>query len=265
LPSWIDTGKDQAEGETPVKFFECLCRLTRLGLIAAFMTGALSVGAFAEEDAEPDPADSPLNEIPMYGKKRLPESLQRANRELVRDAYRTGVSLTTASNHAIEEGWDALAEGDMSTAIRRFNHGWLLDRTNGAVYWGFGVVLYKRDGDTKGALKMLARARRLQPDNPYLLVDFGRVLEEVDRVKEATILFLDAVSLDPKTDNVYVGLVRAYMKDNDLQNALMFAYEGKDKGDPISDKLIGALEELSAQKPAEGTPLKYPAAPEWDQ
>jgi len=219
--------------------------------------------ARAANDDEPWPDDHPRNEIPMYGEGRLPEALEKANRKLVREAYRTGASLTSASNQAMDRGWEALADGDTSTAIRHFNQAWLLDRRNGAAYWGFGVILHKRDGDAAAALKMLRRALRLRPDDPYLMVDYGRVLEESGDAGAAKIVFLDAVSLEPDTPYAYVGLVRSYLKENDLQNALLFALEGKDRGDPISDELIAALEKLSAQDALPGARVTLPAVPEW--
>ncbi len=242
-------------------FFEPLFRLT--GFAVLFLC-ALNFGALSAEDEEaPWPDGHRLNEIPMFGEGRLPERLQKANRKLVREAYKTGISLTKSSNHAMERGWKAFNSSDTATAIRQFNQAWLLDRRNGAVYWGFGVVLYKRDGDLKGALKMFGRARRMQPDNPYLLVDYGRVFEENGEPDAAVTLFLDAVSLDPDTKYAYVGLVRAYVKANDLDNALLFAYEGKDRGDPISDEFIAALEKIPSTDNGLPADVKLTALPEW--
>lgn len=216
-----------------------------------------------DDDVPPWPEDHPRNELPMYGEGRFPEALREANRELVRTAYKAGISLTASSNLAMDRGWEAVSEGDLSLAIRRFNQAWLLDRRNGAAYWGFGVILFKRDGDLPGAIKMMKRARRLQPGNPHMLVDYGRVLEESGKAGDAAVVFLDAVSLDPDTPYAYVGLVRAYLKQNNLQNALLFAQEGKDRGDPISDELIAALEALTAEAQGKNASVKYPAAPEW--
>jgi len=248
-----------------------LYRLGGLGgaLVLVLMILAAGVArADDDDDVPPWPDDHPRNELPMFGEGRFPEALQEANRELVRTAYKTSNSLTASSNLAMDRGWEAVSEGDLSLAIRRFNQAWLLDRRNGATYWGFGVILYKRDGDLPGAIKMMKRARRLQPGNPHMLVDYGRVLEESGKAGDAAVVFLDAVSLDPDTPYAYVGLVRAYLKQNNLQNALLFALEGKDRGDPISDELIAALEKLTAETPgkdggAKDAGVKYPAAPEW--
>lgn len=244
-------------------FFRNLCRLGCLGgaiVLVLFVAG----GAWADDDEDPVwPDDHPRNELPMYGEGRLPLPLQKVNRKFVREAYKVGISLTASSNLAMDRGWEALADGDAPGAIRRFNQAWLLDRRNGATYWGFGVYLYKHKGDVPGALKMLTRARRLQPGDPNLLVDYGRVLEESGNPDAAKDVFLDAVSLNPDTDYAYVGLVRSYAKLNDVDNALLFALEGKDRGDPISDKLISALESLSEHPLGSGASLTLPETPEW--
>lgn len=258
-------------------FFRNLVRLGGLGRVLVLVLMILAPGvAWADDDDDdvpPWPDDSPRNELPMFGEGRFPEALQEANRQIVRTAYKTSNSLTASSNLAMDRGWEAVSEGDMPAAIRRFNEAWLLDRRNGAPYWGFGVILYKRDGDLPGAIKMMTRARRLLPGDPLMLVDYGRVLEESGKAADAAVVFLDAVSLDPNTPYAYVGLVRAYLKENNLQNALLFAQEGKERGDPISDELIAALEKLEAESAGKGasaknadakdTSVKYPAAPEW--
>lgn len=245
-----------------MQFCSNLARLGAAIMVLMMLTNALWAADKKGED-EPWPEDHPRNEIPMYGEGRLPDALQEANREFVREAYKEGISLSTSSNLAMDRGWEALADGDSSTAIRRFNQAWLLDRRNGAAYWGFGVFLYKLKSDVPGALKMLRRARRLQAGNPHLLVDFGRVLEESGDVGAAKMVFLDAVSLNPDTPYAYVGLVRVYMAERDVQNALLFALEGKDRGDPISDELIDILEQLADLSPDSGTAPQFPTGPEW--
>lgn len=59
-------------------------------------------------------------------------------------------------------GWQYFDEGDLKTAMKRFNQAWLLDEKNADVFWGFGnVSLVKRD--PKEAIEMFKKALELNP------------------------------------------------------------------------------------------------------
>ena len=48
------------------------------------------------------------------------------------------------SRDATHRGWEAYYQGDFDTAIKRFNQGWMFDRENPEVYWGFGLIMGQR-------------------------------------------------------------------------------------------------------------------------
>ena len=73
-------------------------------------------------------ADRPMNELPMYGGQHDP-SVNR-NPEFSKDAAK--------------RGWKAYYQGDIDTAIRRFNQAWMFDPNNPEAYWGFGLVMGRR-------------------------------------------------------------------------------------------------------------------------
>ena len=73
-------------------------------------------------------AERPMNELPMYGGQHNPSV--ESNTAFSRDATR--------------RGWNAYYQGDFDTAIKRFNQGWMFDRENPEVYWGFGLIMGQR-------------------------------------------------------------------------------------------------------------------------
>lgn len=78
-------------------------------------------------------AERPDNELPMYG-----------------DQYKPAVEKNEwASKRAVELGWKYFYQGDLDTAIKRFNQGWMFDRENPDVYWGFGVIMGRRAATEK--------------------------------------------------------------------------------------------------------------------
>jgi tetratricopeptide (TPR) repeat protein len=73
-------------------------------------------------------AERPMNELPMYGGQHNPT----VGRNVV------------FSRNATRFGWKAYYQGDFDTAIKRFNQGWMFDRENPEVYWGFGLIMGQR-------------------------------------------------------------------------------------------------------------------------
>lgn len=115
----------------------------------------LSAPAFAE--------DYEMNELPMYGGEHTPEVEQdEAN-----------------SRAASELGWKYLAGGDLSTAMKRFNQAWMLDRRNPDAFWGFGIVMGRRaaQGNTERnleeSIRLLTTAQELNPKNGKITGDLA--------------------------------------------------------------------------------------------
>lgn len=73
-------------------------------------------------------AKRPMNELPMYGGQHNPVVERN-------EGY---------SKVAIQKGWQAYYSGDLNTAIKRFNQGWMFDRENPQVFWGFGLIMGQR-------------------------------------------------------------------------------------------------------------------------
>jgi len=75
----------------------------------------------------------------------------------------------------VDQGFRFYFQDDFSTAMRRFNQGWLLDADNPRVYYGFMSVLNDRQEFCQ-ARKMAERAFELEMQKkPEALSDAGRV------------------------------------------------------------------------------------------
>ncbi len=187
----------------------------------------------------------PRNEQPMYGNaKPSPEELRtnKAVLDILGQANRMMVS-----EKAVDIGWRAIADNDLPKAMRRFNQGWLLNKDNGRVYWGFAVVLQIRDNDLAGSINMFERARKLLPNDPALLLDFGRILEGAGRYQDGIMKFKAALAIDENISPAYYGLVRAYLGLKDIERAAHYAKFGKKFGIPLSDQEIEDLQIAAKQ------------------
>ncbi|MBE2179050.1 MAG: hypothetical protein IAE97_01065 [Chthoniobacterales bacterium] len=144
--------------------------------------------------------DYEMNELPMYGGEHIPEVEQdKAN-----------------SRAASELGWKHLAKGDLSTAMKRFNQAWMLDRKNPEAFWGFGIVMGRRaagsdtEENLEESIRLLTKARELNPANGRITGDLAFSHSLLGNLREsqggdgrenfgkADALFAEAFRMDPK-------------------------------------------------------------------
>jgi tetratricopeptide (TPR) repeat protein len=108
-------------------------------------------------------AERPTNELPMYGGQHNPTV--EKNPDFSRDAT--------------HRGWEAYYQGDFDTAIKRFNQGWMFDRENPEVYWGFGLIMGQRAFEEDPELSLRESIRFLQkaidkaPENGRIIGDLA--------------------------------------------------------------------------------------------
>ena len=96
-----------------------------------------------------------MNELPMYGGQHDPTVAP--NKEF--------------SRNLSELGWNYYYEGDLDTAIKRFNQSWMFDRDNVKTLWGFGVIMGRRayeeqsESHIRESVRYLEMAVSLQSTN----------------------------------------------------------------------------------------------------
>jgi tetratricopeptide (TPR) repeat protein len=109
-------------------------------------------------------AERPENEVPEYGGSQ--EHVSNSDPQ--------------HSKGASDLGWKYFYQGDLDTAIKRFNQAWLLDEKNYEAYWGFGIICGKRavSGESpkqniEDSIKYLEKAISLTYPNTKILTDLG--------------------------------------------------------------------------------------------
>jgi len=92
-------------------------------------------------------ADIHSDEIPMYGYKdyqdyltNRPPEQAKLDEYFIESILKIDNTRENGSVRVVMRGWWYLYSDDISTAVKRFNEGWLLDPNYYEVYWGFGVV-----------------------------------------------------------------------------------------------------------------------------
>jgi tetratricopeptide (TPR) repeat protein len=125
------------------------------------------------------------------------------------------------SDNVAALGWKLFREGDVDTAIKRFNQAWMFDRNNSAALWGFGVVMGVRaekeapEANLREAVKYLTMVKDRRPDDACIYIDLaisysrlGAFLQSEKKspeseFKTARELLLHAERLDPKHRELY--------------------------------------------------------------
>ncbi|MDP8219042.1 MAG: hypothetical protein P9M03_09990 [Candidatus Theseobacter exili] len=108
-------------------------------------------------------AERPDNELPMYGGQYVP---------VVEPDKKN-------SKSAAKLGWQYYYNGDLDTAIKRFNQAWMFDRGNLDAFWGFGLILGRRADrentviNLKESIKYLEIALQKSDSNPRIMVDLA--------------------------------------------------------------------------------------------
>ncbi|MDP6404049.1 MAG: hypothetical protein QF797_02465 [Alphaproteobacteria bacterium] len=180
----------------------------------------LAAGAVAANASE---QYRPPNEIPMYGRVESPAQA-RADQSFLEAVRKTGRSFEDASDHAAMRGWQALKKGDLSTAMKRLNQAWLLNKENGGAYWGFAIVVMERDQDFVSSEKFFRRALELIPNDTVLIQDFAKTLgmrgadyKNKDEGKKSVEYFMEsikyyeaALKIDDKADKARAGIASNY-------------------------------------------------------
>ena len=157
-------------------------------------------------------------EIPMYGglDRQADPMLKGTDEALIESTTKEFGSRRAASERFVDQGFRFYFRDDLSTAMRRFNQGWLLDPENPSVYYGFMAVLNDRE-QFCAAREMIERAFELGlQKKPEELSDAGRVhalcavqektLSDDTKttfIKKSSEYYTEALQLQPNSAYVY--------------------------------------------------------------
>lgn len=141
--------------------------MKRILLAAVAFCCATSLSLAQEQAAEQSPSV-----LPMFGGKQKTEAQQQKDEKFLTSCDKSFQNRTEASKFFVERGWEYLNEGQVDTAMYRFNLAWLLNPDNKDTYWAFGLVTSAR-GNNAQAVDLYEKALQYDPKNSLLLSDLG--------------------------------------------------------------------------------------------
>ncbi len=166
------------------------------------------------------------NEIPMYGFSSYEQYLNgrtpaiaKIDDDLVKSVLSTPNSnKREVSNSACDKGFGYFNSNDPSTAMKRFNQGWLIDHQNPCIFAGYGYI-YGKNGDYDKAMTNYDTAIQLSNNDKsyyWIYTDYSEIMiqcyhfskERTDCLNKAEINLSKALKLDdePKVHRVLAFL-----------------------------------------------------------
>ncbi len=145
---------------------------------------------------------------PLWEGSVKTEADKQNDAELVEKSIELAGGKRTAAEFATRLGWSEIGKNDPNQAIRRFNQAWLIDMDFADLYWGFAVATHIRGDELPKVERWFNQAKSRIGQNPRLITDHARVLEERKMPERAKPLFEEALSIDPKYQPAHIGMVQ---------------------------------------------------------
>ena len=162
--------------------------------------------------------DAPLNEQPFYGFMPKAEAMLAADRKLI-EAVKKNTGLEVGADQFDAMGWEAVKNGDLATAAKRFNQAWLLDPGRSSSVHGMAIVASERFGDFDFAIELANAAAGLKRPLPALPGDQGGLLVKAGKPDQAIPVLEKAVVATPDWINPQINLATAKLDLGDVRGA----------------------------------------------
>lgn len=159
--------------------------------------------------------DYPPNELPMYGGITKTHEMVLADEAFIQAALKGGHTRAEASDMVVLLGWKYLRQGDLATAMKRFNQAWLLDPDNGDAFHGFAAMTFSRDHDAAAADKLFREGVGKPRQKPGIFLDYGRFLLMTQHPSEAVPVLKKALSFSDMGPEAEALLVIALSQMSD--------------------------------------------------
>lgn len=175
---------------------------------------------------------APAHLMPMFGGQSKRPSANDEN-ALAASYEKRGFTRQEGARALVITGWDALEKKDYTNAISQLNQAWLLDRNNADVYYGFALIVERRDKDTKSAEVLYRQALTKVDVSPATYVDYGRLLLVQGRADESLEVSYKALDVSPKVRNARANIAQAHYRKSDFLKACRWAKSARENGDKV--------------------------------
>ena len=202
--------------------------------IFAFIFSVIGLSAMGQQisyNQWKEKAKTEINLRPEYGNLPKDKEQIKADNDFIATVLKLDTTRQKASENLVKLGFSYLYQGDLQTAMFRFNQAWLLNPKNENAYWGFAAVYFSFNDDVE-ALKQLEKGLLLNPNSANLLTDKATIYtgyhvskNDMTYLDKAISLFNKSYKIDPLNQNTLFKLSAAYYYKNDCANAWRYYNE----------------------------------------
>ncbi len=176
-------------------------------------------------------ARTDINLQPEYGHVVKDKDHLEEDQKFIDLVLKQDTTHRKGSEHLVGLGFKYLGQGDMETAMRRFNQAWLLDPQNENVYWGFGAI-YGTFSDYPNAIVQYDKGLALNTQSSVLLTDKATIYfvmyqrgHQQSNLDSALSLLTKSYGIDAQNLNTIYKLSICYFLSKDCANAQKFYSE----------------------------------------
>lgn len=204
-------------------------------------------------------AETPKNEIPLYGEAKKTKEELALDEKFINEVSRIAGDRKKAAAEFTKKGWDAIAKGNQTDAIKRFNQAHLLDSKEYQVYWGLGIAS-GMNGKPEEAIKLFEKGYQLNQKDSRFVSDFGfayvnsaLALDKLNKEKAfqkldaAQAKYHESLKIDPKQSLSYSRLAVLDYYRGDFKTAWKNINLSKQNGgEGLDQRFLSDLEKASA-------------------
>uniref|UniRef100_UPI00404B784F tetratricopeptide repeat protein n=1 Tax=Flavobacterium sp. TaxID=239 RepID=UPI00404B784F len=156
------------------------------------------------------------NLLPMYGDVQKCEQQIAFDNELIAESEKLFGNRKNAAEKYVSKGWECFYKNDYETSMKRFNQAWLLDSSNPAIYWGFGILMGKKS-EFEQSVKYLQKSIEIDRNNAKvyecIATSYGQIFFKTKDIKHLNLSIENlkkAIKIEPNNGSTYGQLANAY-------------------------------------------------------
>lgn len=214
--------------------------------------------------------------LPEYGGAKKSKEQKNADKEFIGLMMKSFDTKKEASDNMIETGFKYYHQGDLKTAMYRFNQAYLLDAKNSDIYYGYGAV-FLYFGDYHLARKQYDVGLKLDSKNDKILVDYATTylmeLYDSQDLEDKSLLINKSIetlhkayTINPKNSNASFKLSISYLINNECNKAKEYLEIAQNLGNQnISDDYINDLNKECGETVTDCTSVKVGKFSNYDE
>ncbi len=147
---------------------------------------------------------------PHWGGREIPTEIRQQREALLQGLAERKAEPNDFALEVTETGWNAMAEADFNTAMRRFNQAWLVQPQTPYAIMGMAMVVFERDGDVKGGLMLMQSLEQPLAEDGFYWINRASMKKRSGMHSEALEDFQRAARIAPDNTIVVKSLAELF-------------------------------------------------------